>query len=93
MSVDNIVIPGGILATWQGCQPRDNDDGAGGSEDFDIAEVARHRARSLSVSLDTRKEGREDTLERLAGILEANENSQISLQQGSDEARQQEPPI
>jgi len=93
MSVDNIVIPGGILTAWQDRQPRSNNEGAGGSEAFDVAEVARRRARSFTITLDSQNESREDTLERLAGILEVNENTQVALQQSSDEAVQQGLPI
>lgn len=93
MSVDNIVIPGGILTAYQDRQPRENNDGGGRSEAFDIAEVARQRARSFTITLDSQNESREDTLERLSNILEVKEDTQAALQQGSDEAGQQGPPI
>lgn len=50
MTVDNIVIPGGMLAARDG--PLNTYDGVhdNGPESFNISEVARQRARSLSVS-------------------------------------------
>lgn len=86
MNVENIVIPGGILSTWSGLQPlRSEDDGQAEPEDFDIAEVARQRARSLSTSLNQQDGDRGDQLERLAGVIQSNENTQIPLQQIPEE--------
>lgn len=92
MSVDNIVIPAGILTAYQDRQPNETNDGAGGSEAFDVAEVVRQRARSFSITVDSQNESREDTSEWLSGILEVNENTQAPLQQGSDEAGHQGTP-
>ena len=91
MSIDNVEIPGGIIAAFHHRQSRDDDSNRGESEAFDIAQVARQRARTLSTSLDQQTGSREDTLERLTGILQVNENVQIALQQGSDEAYQRAP--
>lgn len=93
MSVDNIVIPGEIFTACQDRQPREHNDGGGGSEAFDFAQVARQRASSFTISLDSLDESREDTLEWLSGIFEVKENTQAALQQGSDEAGQQGAPI
>ena len=91
MSIDNVEIPGGILAAFHHRQSRDDDSNRGESEAFDIAQVARQRARTLSISLDQQTGSREDTLERLTGILQVNENVEVTLQQGSDEAYQRTP--
>lgn len=90
MSVDDIVIPRGILSTWQGCQPRNNDDEGGESEVFNITEVARRRARSLSIAVARQNDSRGDTLERLADILQT--NTQINLPQRPEEISRRGPP-
>ncbi|KAL8650147.1 MAG: hypothetical protein Q9210_003994 [Variospora velana] len=52
MSVDSIVIPGGILAAWDGPAVAEENHAQGSRpETFDITEVARRRARTLSVTL------------------------------------------
>lgn len=80
MSVDNIVIPGGILATWQGPQQPQDDDRVVHSEVFDVTKVARRRARTLSVSLDTRGQDRAPALERLASVVRLNQATHEALQ-------------
>lgn len=52
MNVDNIVIPGGLLATWDGPQSTESEDRGNDNEDFDVVEIARQRARSLGASLN-----------------------------------------
>ena len=69
MNVDNIVIPGGILATWDGPQSTETQRHGGDNERFDIVEVARERARSLSVSVNNQGSGRRGTLERIASSI------------------------
>ncbi|KAL8704707.1 MAG: hypothetical protein Q9201_002131 [Fulgogasparrea decipioides] len=91
MNVDNIVIPGGILATWQGPQLPEDGNGGGESESFDITQVARRRARSLSVSLDGQGYGRENNLERLASVLRLSEATQRFLQPGPKDTPGQAP--
>ncbi|KAL9585243.1 MAG: hypothetical protein Q9212_001635 [Teloschistes hypoglaucus] len=76
MGVDNIVIPGGILSTWPGLLPQDDSDSTRENERFDITEVARRRARTLSVVLDSQSHDREDTFERLARIVQLNDDTQ-----------------
>ncbi|KAL8787561.1 MAG: hypothetical protein Q9213_002123 [Squamulea squamosa] len=51
MSIDNIVIPGGMLAVWDGPQFGTDDHRHDRREVFDATEVARRRARTLSVSI------------------------------------------
>ncbi|KAL8767836.1 MAG: hypothetical protein Q9194_005870, partial [Teloschistes cf. exilis] len=83
MGVDNIVIPGGILSTWPGLLPLNDSENTHENERFDITEVARRRARTLSVVLDSQNHDREDTFERLVRIVQLNETTQTALQQGS----------
>lgn len=87
MSVDNIVIPSGILAAWQGPQKPENGSVIDESEHevFDVTKVARRRARTLSASLDRRGHEREDTLGRLASVIRFKDNSPNVLQQGPHE--------
>ncbi|KAL8957171.1 MAG: hypothetical protein Q9183_006126 [Haloplaca sp. 2 TL-2023] len=55
MSVDNILIPGGILTAWQGPQaPEEKKNHTGRNEQFDVTQVARRRARTLSFGRDNR---------------------------------------
>ncbi|KAL8669747.1 MAG: hypothetical protein Q9168_005675 [Polycauliona sp. 1 TL-2023] len=60
MSIENIVIPGGILAAWDGPQNSQNVSHVESPESFDVTKVARHRARTLSVSFLRPNESRED---------------------------------
>lgn len=50
MTIDNIVIPSGMLAARDDPLNTSNVVHANGPESFDVSEVARQRARSLSVS-------------------------------------------
>lgn len=70
MNIDNIVIPGGILATWDGPQSTETQRYGGDNESFDIVEVAREHARSLSASFDGQGSDERSTLERIASISE-----------------------
>ncbi|KAL9594820.1 MAG: hypothetical protein Q9219_006811 [cf. Caloplaca sp. 3 TL-2023] len=79
MSVDNIVIPGGILSTWQGVQLPEDGNNIDEEESFDVVEVARQRARSLSICLDSLGPSREKSLGRLASVLRLHEANQNSL--------------
>ncbi|KAL8868234.1 MAG: hypothetical protein Q9174_005122, partial [Haloplaca sp. 1 TL-2023] len=54
MSVDNIVIPGGILTAWQGPQEPEQNKQTGRNEQFDVTQVARRRARTLSIRRNNR---------------------------------------
>ncbi|KAL9006301.1 MAG: hypothetical protein Q9188_000958 [Gyalolechia gomerana] len=88
MSVNNIVIPSGILAAWQGPQLPDYDNPVNENENeneneaFDVTKVARRRARTLSVSLDRQGYGRENTLEQLASVVRLKDNTLNSLKRG-----------
>ena len=81
MGASNIVIPSGILSTWQGPQQLGDRNGFGNRESFDITEVARQRARSLSVGLKGQGRSRAHTLGRLASIVQSNQNPSAVLQQ------------
>ncbi|KAI4136620.1 MAG: hypothetical protein L6R39_007701, partial [Caloplaca ligustica] len=79
MSIDNIVIPGGILAARTG--PLNTDDGVreSGPESFDATEVARQRARSLSVSVVASRHASEDGICYRPNVVISNRRSQGSL--------------
>ena len=91
MGIDNIVIPGGILATWDGPQSTETQGHGGNNESFDIVEVARERARSLSTSVDYQGSRRRSTLERIASTIPPSETTQAAFQQGSRSAYAQRP--
>ena len=93
MSVDNIVIPGGILAAWQGPELLEDGDLARENESFDITRVARQRARSLSATLDSRGYSRKNTLERLASVVRLNENNHQFRRQKSYDRSGTDPPV
>ena len=54
MSIDNILIPGGILTAWQGPQAPEEKNHTVRNEQFDVTQVARRRARTLSFRRDNR---------------------------------------
>ena len=83
MNIDNIVIPGGILATWNDPQSAGAQRDVGDNERFDIVEVARERARSLSVSFGGQGSGGRSTLERIASIIPPSENTEAASPQES----------
>ncbi|KAL8807463.1 MAG: hypothetical protein Q9200_004646 [Gallowayella weberi] len=60
MSIDNIVIPGGLLAARDGPLTTDSTNHNDQRETFDVAEVARERARSLSISILQSNQSRND---------------------------------
>ena len=91
MNIDNIVIPGGILATWDGPQSAQTEQNGEDNESFDIVEVARERARSLSTSIDARDGGRGSTLERMASTISPCEMTQAAFGQESHKPRAQRP--
>ena len=91
MSIDNIVIPGGILATWDGPQSTEKQSHGGDNERFDIVEVARERARSLSVSVDYQGSGGRSTLERIASFVPPNQTTQAASRKESRSAHAQRP--
>ena len=91
MNIDNIVIPGGILATWDGPQSAQTEQNGEGNESFDIVEVARERARSLSTSIDAQHGGRGTTLERTASTISPCETTQAASGQESPKPHAQRP--
>ncbi|KAI4252765.1 MAG: hypothetical protein L6R42_007849, partial [Xanthoria sp. 1 TBL-2021] len=84
MSIENIVIPGGILAAWQGPQITDDTGQEEEQEDFDVTKVARHRARTLSVSFLRPTYPTEDGSGRLETSDVSRESSQRPLPQQSN---------
>lgn len=93
MNVDNIVIPGGILATWDGPQSTERQQyGGDNNESFDTVEVARQRARSLSVTIDGQGGGRRrSTLERLLSTIPSSETTQAASRKESGSTYRQRP--
>ncbi|KAL8642740.1 MAG: hypothetical protein Q9226_008474, partial [Calogaya cf. arnoldii] len=76
MSVDNIVIPGGILAAWNGPQDTQNADPEVKREVFDVTQVARQRARTLSVSFVRPVYSREDGSARRENSVASHDRNQ-----------------
>ena len=91
MNIDNIVIPGGILATWDGPQSTETQGHAGDNERFDIVEVARERARSLSASVDYQGSSRRSTLGRVASTIPPSEITHAASGQDSRSTYAQRP--
>ena len=91
MSIENIVIPGGILATWDGPQSTETQGHGGDNERFDIVEVARERARSLSASVDYQGSRRRSTLERIASTISPSEITPAASRQESRSTHAQRP--
>ena len=91
MNIDNIVIPGGILATWDGPQSTQTQQNGQDDESFDIVEVARERARSLSASIDAQDSGRGSALERIPSTISPCETTQAASGQGSHKSHAQRP--
>ena len=91
MNIDNIVIPGGILATWDGPQSAQSQRNGKDNESFDVVEVARERARSLSASIDAQDSGRGSTLERMASTISPRETTQAVSRQESRKSHAQRP--
>ena len=93
MNIDNIVIPGGILATWDGPQSPETQGDADNKERFDIVEVARERARSLSVSVDYQIGRRRSTLERIPSTIPPTETTHAASRQESRSTHAQRPAL
>ena len=91
MNIDNLVIPGGILATWGGPQSGQAQQDGEDNESFDIVEVARERARSLSASIDAQDSGIGSTLERIASTMSPCGTTQAASGQESHEPHTQRP--
>lgn len=99
MSIDNIVIPGGILAAWDGPIAEEDGDRSDRREAFDVTQVARQRARTLSVSFPRPAQSREDGSVHLESIVVTNGIDQRPLQrhptdtdvQGTQTQRTQRP--
>ena len=91
MNIDNIVIPGGILATWDGPHLTEKQGHEGDNECFDIVEVARERARSLSVSVDYQGSGGRSRLERIASSVPPSETTQAASRKESRSTYAQRP--
>ncbi|KAL8898056.1 MAG: hypothetical protein Q9207_006892 [Kuettlingeria erythrocarpa] len=90
MSIDNIVIPGGILSTWSSPPVPEDDTQDSAPETFDITEVARQRARTLSVSFVGPALTSRDGPGRLGDILVTNQRTQGSAQRRSNSTPGQE---
>ena len=82
MTIDNIVIPGGMLAARDGPLNSDRVDETG-PESFNITDVARERARSLSVSFVGFRQTREDSSGVPRDIILSTSRSQGSLRRHS----------
>ena len=91
MNIDNIVIPNGILSTWDGPQSTETQGQGGDNESFDIVEVARERARSLSASVDYQISRRRSTLERSANTISPSEIDQSASRQEPRSTHAQRP--
>lgn len=88
MSIDNIVIPGGILAAWNGPAVAENGDGP---ETFDITQVARQRARTLSVSFVGPELASRGGPSRFGDVLVSNQSTQAPVQRRSSSTHDQDP--
>ena len=91
MNIDNIVIPNGILSTWNGPQSTETQGHGGNTESFDIVEVARERARSLSASVDYQISRRRSTVERIANTISPSEIDQSASRQEPRSTHAQRP--
>lgn len=93
MNVDNIVIPGGILATWDGPQSTERQRyGGDNDESFDIVEIARERARSLSVAVDGPSVGRRRSmLEQILSTIPSSETIQTAPRKQPSNKNRQRP--
>ncbi|KAI4087528.1 MAG: hypothetical protein LQ344_006723 [Seirophora lacunosa] len=87
MSIDNIVIPGGILAAWNGPAVAENGDGP---ETFDITQVARQRARTLSVSFVGPELASRGGRSRFGDVLVSNQSTQAPVQRRSSSTHDQD---
>lgn len=88
MGIDNIVIPGGMLAARDGPLNSDRVDD-NGPESFNITDVARERARSLSVSFVGFRPTRQDSLAVPQDIILSTRRSQGSSRRHSSSNRGQ----
>ena len=91
MNIDNIVIPGGILATWDGPQSTETQGHEGDNERFNIVEAARERARSLFASVDYQGSGGGSTLQRISSSIPPSETAQAASPQQSRSIHAQRP--
>lgn len=89
MSIDNIVIPGGILAAWDGPQIAKDTPKEEQQEDFDVTKVARHRARTLSVSFFRPNYSLDSGSGRLGNSVVSRESTRRSLPGQSNSAPEQ----
>ncbi|KAL8692131.1 MAG: hypothetical protein Q9224_004021 [Gallowayella concinna] len=80
MGIDNIVIPGGLLAARDGPLTTDSTDHDDRRETFDVTEVARQRARSLSISILKSTQSRDVGAGLPEPILASGERPQHSVQ-------------
>ena len=87
MTVDNIIIPSGMLAARAG--PLTTGDGVNetGPESFNISEVARQHARSLSVSFIGSNSTSEDEPGLLKDVIVSRRRSDNSLRRHSSGIR------
>ncbi|KAL8912095.1 MAG: hypothetical protein Q9172_007561 [Xanthocarpia lactea] len=86
MSIDNIVIPGGILAAWDGPEIANADtrgDDGTERESFDATEVARHRARTLSIRFPRQDHASRDGPGRRDSSVLPHDRTQRPLQRQS----------
>ncbi|KAI4107061.1 MAG: hypothetical protein LQ339_002757 [Xanthoria mediterranea] len=90
MSIDNIVIPGGILAAWDGPQIAKDTPPEEQREGFDVTKVARHRARTLSVSFLRPNHSRDSGSGRLENSDVSHESTQRPLPRHSNSAPEQD---
>ena len=91
MNIDNIVIPGGIIATWDGPQSTQTQQNGQDDESFDIVEVARERARSLFASIDALDSGGGSALERIPSTISLCETNRAAFGQGPHKPHAQRP--
>ncbi|KAL8915890.1 MAG: hypothetical protein Q9208_008808 [Pyrenodesmia sp. 3 TL-2023] len=92
MSIDNIVIPGGILSTWDSPPVGEDGNQHSAPETFDVTEVARQRARTLSVSFVGPALTSNDGPGRLGDILVSNQRTQANPHRRSNSAPGQQTP-
>ncbi|KAI4228823.1 MAG: hypothetical protein L6R36_001325 [Xanthoria steineri] len=90
MSIDNIVIPGGILAAWDGPQIAKDTPPEEQQEGFDVTKVARHRARTLSVSFLRPNYSRDSGSGRLENSDASRASTQRPLPRHSNSAPEQD---
>ena len=82
MNAENVVLPVGLLQSWEGVSPSATaGDGSATDETFDVSQVVSRRARALSVGIAGHGQARDAGVESLANAIPIRGITELAIEE------------